>query len=201
MLFTLSGSHPWNSEYKTEDGRVTYKVDMPKKLCGKRATISRCIGEILPKSQSQTDSVVSNGSSLDSVGDYAQNDPFDLENKLAHMAVVEFNVRSPSRILHGGVEVETKSYLRRPGSGWKTRRQRIFTGPDEREYKWVMGPVEPTLFLNDESATVVAKYHKKYNLPWKKQPATLEIMPMGEGIMDTIVTTLVFIELVRLAEG
>ena len=97
-------------------------------------------------------------------------------------------------------------------------RDRIFTAPDGREYRWVLGlaaavraisyltcPIVRVLslhqlYLNDEAETPVARFHtRRLGIFRKARQAFLEIFPAGEHIIDTIVVTFVYIEKVRKA--
>jgi hypothetical protein len=56
----------------------------------------------------------------------------------------------------------------------------------------------PQLILNDGSNTPVAQFHRKnLGIVGKAQSAHLEIFPAGEGILDTILVTFIYIENLR----
>ncbi|TFK63108.1 hypothetical protein BDN72DRAFT_776285 [Pluteus cervinus] len=122
----------------------------------------------------------------------------EVDEQFGHLGVVKFNMVASSKFRFHGGEVKTKEYFRLGKRGWNGR-DHIFTAPDGREYTWVLGADAPILYLNDSPSIVVARYRRKWDLSWPTPPARLEIMPAGEGIVDTIVMTLVFIEHLRLA--
>jgi len=89
---------------------------------------------------------------------------------------------------------------------------RVFTGPDGREYKWLLNAAGPEvnciiyvvlllslrryqLRLNNGSKTVVARYHS--DTFRKSRGAYLDISPAGERIVDMILVTFIYIERLR----
>ncbi|KAJ4471132.1 hypothetical protein C8J55DRAFT_435669 [Lentinula edodes] len=76
-------------------------------------------------------------------------------------------------------------------------RHRIFTGPDGKEYKWVLGFYTPELILNDGSNTPVARFHRRKFILWNTPPGYLEILPSGVDMIDTILITFIYIEKLR----
>ncbi|KAJ2913761.1 hypothetical protein MD484_g6646, partial [Candolleomyces efflorescens] len=76
---------------------------------------------------------------------------------------------------------------------------RIFTGPDGKEYTWALGLNKPSLFLNDASKTPIAKFHRQHAGSKDKEPvqASLEIYEEGLHMVDLIVVTFVYIEKMR----
>lgn len=92
-------------------------------------------------------------------------------------------------------------------------REQIFIAPNGREYKWIVdaetyeacssddrmyGLMKLTgeqLVQNDGTDTPVAHFHNyESRLIGKSRPASLEILPAGEHMVDLIVITLVYIE-------
>ncbi|KAJ3805292.1 hypothetical protein F5876DRAFT_52093, partial [Lentinula aff. lateritia] len=74
---------------------------------------------------------------------------------------------------------------------------RVFTGPDGKEYKWVLGFYTPELILNDGSNTPVARFHRRKFILWNTPPGYLEILPCGVDMIDTILITFIYIEKLR----
>ncbi|KAF8888277.1 hypothetical protein BD779DRAFT_1611346 [Infundibulicybe gibba] len=119
----------------------------------------------------------------------------DMRDQFAHLAQVEWRVFGSSRIRQDGEEVETKTFFRKAGCGWYGR-NRVFTAPDGKEYKWKMGLSTSTLVSNDKVGKHVARFHLKHYII-NRRPASLEIYPGGEGIMDTIFITFIYFEKIR----
>ncbi|KAF8888278.1 hypothetical protein BD779DRAFT_1440034 [Infundibulicybe gibba] len=168
MHLYLSGASPLHSTFSNEEGQVIYKVDSPIKLTNRTASIRRAL----------------------------PNDLFDGEdthNRFAHLAQVEWRVVGPSTIRQGGEEIETKTFFRR--GGWLGR-NRIFTAPDGKEYRWKLGHRTSTLVTNDAEKKRVARFHPKHYII-NPRPASFEIYPGGEDIMDTIFITFIYVEKIR----
>ncbi|RDB19296.1 hypothetical protein Hypma_013594 [Hypsizygus marmoreus] len=67
-----------------------------------------------------------------------------------------------------------------------------FTGPDNRPYKWQIFIHSPVLILNDNSNTLLARYHHaKLGIVSRSRRATLEVLPAGVPTTDLIVVTFV----------
>ncbi|KAG2021258.1 hypothetical protein CC2G_006512 [Coprinopsis cinerea AmutBmut pab1-1] len=194
LKFVLSTSTPWNTNYCTEDGQVIYKVEsnFTLKLFHRSSTIYK----IIP------------------------NEDESMKDQFTQIAHIDFRVMKPS-IITLGDEVSTVDEIFRKGKiNWsRVARDRVCTGPDGREYRWVLGDSKPELYLNDKSKTLIAKYHlKHYGIIKDARPASLEIYdsrfefppesqlpPPDEGertrksarMVDWIVTTFVYIAKLR----
>ncbi|KIK53227.1 hypothetical protein GYMLUDRAFT_100498 [Collybiopsis luxurians FD-317 M1] len=98
---------------------------------------------------------------------------------------------------YSGTEVQVKDFFKK--GAWGNRgHNRVFTGEDGREYKWVLARHRSELYSNDDSNTPLAIYHKKN--PFKKESArNLEIFPAGQHMIDEIVVTFTYIEVMRKA--
>jgi len=171
MKFYLSTSSPINSAFTNEDGQAIYKVETPLLKLPWVTSISRVIPNDLPQEDA---------------------DP-DMRDNYTFMAQIEFHDISPSKITLVGSEFTAKSYFRKEGWGIYGR-HRAFTGPDGLEYKWLLKATVPELILNDGSETTVAKFHKKSGIAGGSQPACLEIFPIGEHMVDTILVTFIYVE-------
>ncbi|KAH6899147.1 hypothetical protein BKA70DRAFT_1569572 [Coprinopsis sp. MPI-PUGE-AT-0042] len=176
MLLYLTTGEPWNANYCTEDGQVIYKVVSPFKWVGRRATIDK----VIPNEE----------------------DASDMRDRFRRIGEIEFIIVEPTKITWKGVTQETTAMFRKGERKWgDLGSDRIFTGPDGLEYRWNIGGslTRPTLYLNDEPKTVVAKYHRKHlgivhKVP---RPATLEISEQAEHMADIIVITLAYVEKLR----
>lgn len=137
---TLSSyKKPWDSTYRTQDGQVVYKVEPATPVLGAQDIK---ISKIIP-------SFFDNR--LTTKGSETQN----LRDSFAHLATVEDHTIHSSRIRMGSLDVATNDFLRK--DKWSlinagrlfifstlkrqclsaiTFRDRIFTGPDGREYLW-----------------------------------------------------------------
>ncbi|KAG5642050.1 hypothetical protein DXG03_003749 [Asterophora parasitica] len=171
MHLYLSTRHHLNSIYSNEEGQALYKVETPSGIASRTSSISY---------------VVPNEG-----GDKSMVDRY------AHLAQVDHNAVASSVLRFGGIQYETKDYFRKEGWGAQGR-NRIFTGPDGREYKWVLQSYDCNLFTNDDAKTPIAAYHQKtYGFFSKAHPASLEIFPGGEHMIKEILITFVYIEKIR----
>ncbi|KAF8888282.1 hypothetical protein BD779DRAFT_1440221 [Infundibulicybe gibba] len=182
MRLTLSEPTPLNATYTNEMGQALYKVDTPDKLFGTPvATISGIVPSRVRGRRTRTRTRTSTNRGL-----HDQFSPF---------AQVEWHTLGSSKIRMGGEEIRTKDFFRKAGWGW-IGRHRIFTAPDEKEYKWKMSVNSTSLVTNDSAAVRVAKYRPKNHVV-NRRPASLEISPAGEHMMDAILVTLIYIEMIR----
>ncbi|KAF9266001.1 hypothetical protein L218DRAFT_942779 [Marasmius fiardii PR-910] len=181
MKFTLSGDYV-NSTYADENGRIIYKVQTTSTLPGGYTNILKVLPDDIPRRESL--SLDTSGGGRDYLGD-----------RFIHIARIDWK---SFHIFSRGEDIPTKTLFRK--EGWN--RNRIFMGDDGREYKWVLGPRQPELQLNDETKTQVAKYHQRnvMGIFGEKRPGVLEIFPEGESMMDTIMMTFVYIETARRRE-
>jgi len=172
MKLYLSTSSPLNSVFTNEDGQAIYKVKIPMFKLPLVTSISRVIPNDLPQEDA---------------------DP-DMRDNYTFMAQIDFHVISPSKIKLAGSEFTSKNYFRKEGWGIYGR-HRAFTGPDNRQYKWLLKATVPKLILNDGSKSTVAKFHhKKLGIVGGSRPACLEIFPIGEHMVDTILVTFIYVE-------
>ncbi|KAF8888292.1 hypothetical protein BD779DRAFT_1408570, partial [Infundibulicybe gibba] len=72
----------------------------------------------------------------------------------------------------------------------------VFTAPDGKEYKWKINANSTSLVTNDSTKAHVAKYLPK-NYIFNRRPGSLEISPAGEHIMDMILVTFIYMEMIR----
>ncbi|KAJ3502817.1 hypothetical protein NLJ89_g8718 [Agrocybe chaxingu] len=106
-------------------------------------------------------------------------------------------------------EWKTSEFFRKEGWGWYGS-NRIFTGSDGKEYRWKMGSSVSELFLHDtakdttkhDSKThvplLVARFHDpQVSMYQKRRPASLEIFPVGEHMVELILITFIYIEKMR----
>ncbi|KAF8179666.1 hypothetical protein BJ912DRAFT_907618 [Pholiota molesta] len=123
---------------------------------------------------------------------------------LTHIADIELHTIASTIIRHLGNEWRASEFFRKAGWSWYGS-DRIFEGPDGKEYRWKMGPSVSELFLVDGDPKeerekphvplLVARFSSLN--PSEKAPAFLEISPAGEDMSDWILITFVYIELLR----
>ncbi|KAF9466197.1 hypothetical protein BDZ94DRAFT_1158833 [Collybia nuda] len=182
MILTLSNASPLNSLYLARDGRVQFKVETKIASSSKTSTrISKvsCAG-LRPK--------VAGTGDCDSeiVG------PKDV---FTHMADIEYNAQLSPVLRYQGRDINTEDYFRRETWG-ECGRHRIFTGPDGREYRWLMSTCTPELIVNDKAKTLAARFNRPdRGSATKSQQASLKIFPPGEFMVETILVTLLYIEM------
>ncbi|KAF8888281.1 hypothetical protein BD779DRAFT_1672364 [Infundibulicybe gibba] len=122
-----------------------------------------------------------------------------------------------AKIRMGGEEIKTKHFFRKVGWGWAGR-DRLFTAPDGKEYKWKMGMESLSVcprFVDIQGTTDIrlhaacgeqcsrdARTSKVSSKELYHQPpsGSLEILPAGEHIMDMILVTFIYIEMARTDE-
>ncbi|KAF9463416.1 hypothetical protein BDZ94DRAFT_1258742 [Collybia nuda] len=178
MNLYLSDRSPLNSKFRTEAGQIIYKVDTPIRFTTRVSTITKVIpNDVIP---------------LQDTGNEV-----DMRDRFALLALIEHKPRASSVIKLGDVETETLKYFRKEGWG-PYGRHRAFTGPDGKEYKWLLEKYISKLIINDEVQTLVAQFHRKnLGIIGKAQPAWLEITDAGRSIIDTILVTFIYIEKMR----
>ncbi|KAF9009733.1 hypothetical protein BDQ17DRAFT_1406716 [Cyathus striatus] len=155
----------------TDEGHSIYRVKTPLKMVHLTSTIERAIPNIQQ-----------NSSGPETFG---------------FLAAIEFHNITPSRIRYRGQEFSVNDFFRKKIDLTGLGSYRVFTGPDDKEYYWKLGNTAE-LFLNDDSKTPVAHFHHKhYGIFRKKRPASLEIFPAGEHMMDLILVTFIYIEKLR----
>jgi len=113
-------------------------------------------------------------------------------------ASAEFREFHDDVLVVGGYEGKAKDYFRKESKGrgfWG--RNRVFTAPDGREYRWKLTtPCE--LYTADAAAAPVTQFEKaRGGLFRDKAPAALEILPPGEQVADVVVFTFAYMECVR----
>ncbi|KAJ7727204.1 hypothetical protein B0H16DRAFT_1591017 [Mycena metata] len=101
-------------------------------------------------------------------------------------------------IQFGGTEISPATFFRKEKVGvlnWEY----IFTARDEKEYRWYFRMYSSTLKVNDDAATVVAEYKvSSVGVVSKpKRPASLEIQPEFEYMVDEIMVTFIYLEKIR----
>jgi hypothetical protein len=124
----------------------------------------------------------------------------NMRDSFAHLATIEYQTIHGSRIRMGDLDVATNEYFKKDG-GWSFRvlgRNRVFTGPDGREYFWSLGALKCKLFVKDSAETPVACFHlRQLGVIGDAQPASLEIFSAGKDMVDLIVVTGAYMEKVR----
>jgi len=171
MRFALSGTSPLNSIYTNESGKAIYKVSTPRVLTGHTTTVSR----ILPSDLLGGDD--------------------GLEERFGHLATIKHLV-GRSIINYGGEEIKTGDHFKKVGTLW---RDKSCTGPDGKAYKWRIRRHWGCEFVCDDGEeAVLAKFlDKTLGIIGPACPASLEIFPAGEEIMDYIFVTFLYVEKVR----
>ncbi|ESK82738.1 hypothetical protein Moror_5672 [Moniliophthora roreri MCA 2997] len=172
-----------NSTYTDDTGRVIYKVNTPSTpLVNGSTTISKVLpaDTDIPRRDSGSDS--------------------DSHERFANLGRIDWRTLQSSLIRILDQQMETKQFFRRDGwSGKLFGRNRVFTAPDGKEYKWILDPLIMELVLNDGNDSLVAKYHRgNMGITEEKRRGVLEIYPAGEHMVDLILVTFVYVEKVRL---
>ncbi|KAF8162634.1 hypothetical protein B0H34DRAFT_692229 [Crassisporium funariophilum] len=176
MHLYLSSPTPWNTTYCTESGQVIYKSDAPLKLGARPITIKRIRPSITPPTAG-TDNT--------------------LRDHFAHLAEIEYHSFRNSRIRYAEVDVPVNEFFKKQGWGWYGR-NRVFKGPDGKEYTWHLTSRVSKLFTNDTAKTPIASFHRRrLGVLTDPRPASLEIFPAGEHMTDLIVVTFVYVEKLR----
>ncbi|KAJ3886205.1 hypothetical protein GG344DRAFT_81940 [Lentinula edodes] len=119
------------------------------------------------------------------------------EDRMIEVGKIGWALFKSSMITFGkGPEQKADQYFQKESWGFWGR-HRVFTGPDRKEYKWVLGFYTPELILNDGSNTPVARFHRRKFILWNTPPGYLEILPSGVDMIDTILITFIYIEKLR----
>ncbi|KAF8652777.1 hypothetical protein AX16_004169 [Volvariella volvacea WC 439] len=197
MKLYLSKAWHLGADYINEEGKVLYRVQTNSRLHPTTTHVSSRLVHTLRQQSFLTP--IHNGT--EQIGDSEvegrddDTDP-DWEDRFVHLARIDFVTFKPSRIAMGGQEVEVSSFFRKGDWGWSGR-DRIFNGPDGREYKWLLAPRK--LVVNDSTQAVVAKFHEKlFNfINHSRETTYLEITPLGEHMVDIILVTFLYIEKLR----
>jgi hypothetical protein len=185
--FILSSENSWSAIYRTPEGRAVYKVvsTIPT-LAGRDVKISTVIPSFINNQVAPEDEDVKH-----------------LKDIFAHLATIEYRTIRSSRIRMGDLDVPangTNGYFKEDGRGFLGR-NRIFTGPDGKEYTWRMGPKICKLFVNDSAKTPVACFHRrKLSMIGGARPASLEIFTAGKDMVNLIVVTGVYVAKLRKAK-
>ncbi|KIM49884.1 hypothetical protein M413DRAFT_439018 [Hebeloma cylindrosporum] len=176
----ISSRKPYNATYHTEEGEMIYKVEAASVTPGARTIkISKAIPSLIDDSVAGSEGKLSRSS-------------------FGHLATIEYRMVQDSWIRMGGtMDISTGEYFRK--EGWTLLgRNRIFTGPDGREYIWKLGPFVCKLFVNDSDKTPVAFFHRRHvGIIGKARPASLEIFEAGRDMIDLIVVTGVYMAKLR----
>ncbi|KAJ2934614.1 hypothetical protein H1R20_g2496, partial [Candolleomyces eurysporus] len=113
--------------------------------------------------------------------------------KIQDLAPDEYNIRQKT--------ITTKEFYKKEGFALFYGRDRVWTGPDGRQYRWKQSSVKPELYLNDGTETMVAKYHREHSgfLGLHEAcPASLEIFgPTTPELIDWILITFIHLERLR----
>ncbi|KAF8652784.1 hypothetical protein AX16_004176 [Volvariella volvacea WC 439] len=190
MKLLLSKSSHLSADYTNEAGELLYRARKNSQLWTTTTNISKRIPPTAPH--------LSSGSRR--VGEGKRTRVHDqVQDQFAHLAQVYFRQYGSDKIVMGGQKFYVSSFFRKEGLSWGGR-DRIFTGPDGKEYRWILGYWEPKLVLNDRSKAVVAVFHKEvFGFFHNPENVYLEIMPNGEHMIDLILITFIYIEELRKA--
>jgi hypothetical protein len=163
------------------EGQIIYKTEYLRRYgLPRQITIKR----ILP----------SNSTDLEIGSEDAMRDSF------SDLAEIHYKIFSSSRIRYNGTEVPTSVFFRKGGFGLTSMgRNRVFTGPDGKEYEWELRSSSCKLYLKEVPRPLVATYHTRhFGIIGEARPASLEIFPEGEHMVDLIFVTFIFIEKLRM---
>ncbi|KAF8901950.1 hypothetical protein CPB85DRAFT_106618 [Mucidula mucida] len=181
-LYLSTSDTAINTLYTSSDGTVLYKTHTPTKLSGKTTTtISRAVPSDIPMREGE--------SALEQIG----------EQRFALLAQIDWRLISPT-IIRFGWGWYTKCVVHFRSMVFrviKTSRNRVFTGPDGKEYKWILHN-DSKLVTNDASQRPIAVYHRKHHGYFHpKREAFLEVLPQAEHMLDIVLITYVFVEKIR----
>ncbi|KAJ3529186.1 hypothetical protein NMY22_g9105 [Coprinellus aureogranulatus] len=151
MQLVLTTRDPYNANYCTPEGQVIYKVVSPFQLVNRKATIDKVV----------------------------PSDAEDLQDHFERIGEVEYHLITPSVITFNGVRQGVDKFFKKKTALLNLGSDRIFTGPDGKEYRWKVANTKPVLYTNDDTDTKVAKFHQKdlIAITPKASPAILEIFP------------------------
>ncbi|KAL0569945.1 hypothetical protein V5O48_012020 [Marasmius crinis-equi] len=173
MKLTLAGNY-LNTTYADDNGKINYKSHTTSTFPGGKTNIVKVLPADIPRRQNSGDGEA------------------ELGDRFAHMARIDWKIISDFQL--GGEEVSAKKFFRR--EIWAAKKNRIFTGEDGKEYRWLFGAWAPELILNDGSKTQVAVYHPT-KIFGPKRPGVLEIHPEWEHMADIIIVTFIYVETLR----
>ncbi|KAF8802958.1 hypothetical protein BYT27DRAFT_7049005, partial [Phlegmacium glaucopus] len=175
MHLYLSTNDPWNATWCNNEGQVIYKSESP--MCFTLGPRLITIKRILPPN-------VDN--------EHAMRDSF------SHLAEIDYSYFFTSRIRYNGIDMATTEFFRKSGGWGLSGRNRVFKGPDGKEYEWQPGRWVCKLYLKEGSKPLVASYHRRrLGIIGDARPASLEISPQGQHMVDLIVVTFIFVEKLR----
>ncbi|KAH6901919.1 hypothetical protein BKA70DRAFT_1307764 [Coprinopsis sp. MPI-PUGE-AT-0042] len=173
-LFLTPKSRPWETIYHTENGQPLYRAF--------RADLSTSTG---------TDTLT-----IFKIGTSGQD----------HREIASIRLRAfhSDELTINGITMKDKNFFTKKSGSILYGSDRVWTGPDGQEYRWVMRSSKPELYRNDSSETLVAKFHREHS-GWgfrDKAQASLDIFPtppfgLSEGLLDMIVVTFVYMETKR----
>ncbi|TEB35192.1 hypothetical protein FA13DRAFT_1729006 [Coprinellus micaceus] len=175
----LTTGDPYNAEYCTVDGHIRYRMVLRSRrllLWESRRWVT-------------VDKAVSTGSPAG--GD--RDGPFERIGEVKFRSIFSSTItfQDAPRAVHAFFRKESSPVPSTLG------RCRIFDGPDGKEYRWELGPTQPLLYRNNDSAHVAKFLPGDASAALGPQRAILEIYPAGERMVDLIVITLVYIEKLR----
>lgn len=174
MHLYLSTGSPWNATYSNEEGQVIYEAEYPPMVFSLKPPVIT-IKRIL----SNTDSAAA------SLGSFST---------LAEIDYRTSAFLSP-HIRYNGIDIDTSEFFKKTGLLW---RNRAFKGPDGKEYEWHLGSMYKLYLKNSsDDATVACYHHRKPGSRGNPHPASLEIFPQGQHMLDLIVVTFIFVERLR----
>ncbi|PPQ88141.1 hypothetical protein CVT25_004897 [Psilocybe cyanescens] len=131
----------------------------------------------------------------------------ELQISFKKVSEIEFHAISSTIIRHGGSELKTSEFFKKEGWAWYGG-NRIFTGPDKKQYIWKMGSSISELFLQNTDFSekkgkahvpfLIARYYSpRHSVHHEKIPASLEIFKAGEHMTELILITFIYIEEMR----
>ncbi|KAJ7018486.1 hypothetical protein C8F04DRAFT_382913 [Mycena alexandri] len=182
MRLTLSTAKSINASYSDEAGVVQFKVHTPIRVHKLITKIRRRLdGDIPQREQSGSDTET------------------DDNGRFALLATFSWYViRWKMVIQFGGTEMSPATFWRKEKVGvlnWEY----VFTARDRKEYRWYFRRYSSTLKVNDVAATIVAEYKVSSVGVVSKpaRPASLEISPDFEYMVDEIMVTFIYLEKIR----
>ncbi|TRM57147.1 hypothetical protein BD626DRAFT_635107 [Schizophyllum amplum] len=201
MRLFLTQASPLDSAYHDETGRTLYRVATPVPLAGRTTFVARVLShdgrlaggeEEMPWYTVMTEKEIRDAD--DRIARYGQSARLSLGPEGGKRYACFGRIDQGDRITIRGVEHSQNILFTKKGWGYYGR-NRIFNGPDRREYKWKMDKGGCTLTLVDKSKQCVARYHPvHYDVYGDADAAYLEILPPADVMLDFVLITFVFIE-------
>ncbi|KAG6916908.1 hypothetical protein DXG01_004741 [Tephrocybe rancida] len=135
MKLNLSGSSPLNSTFTNDDGQALYKVETKIWAISPTSNITCVIPNDIPRREEEDTNI-------------------SMQDRFAYFGHVEHNMIASAVLHFGDQRYEAKDYFKKDGWG-AYGRNRVFTGLDGREYKWLLRSFSPKARFCPSSRKIV----------------------------------------------